>query len=77
MVELIRLQAINLHTFVKVLILLSKQTGSYFIDSKKLPVCDNRRIHSNKVFTEFARRVKSSTRWLYGLKVHLFINELG
>ncbi|RFS17213.1 transposase [Emticicia sp. C21] len=56
--------------FVKVLTLLSKQTGSYFIDCKKLPVCDNRRIHSNKVFTGFARKGKSSTGWFYGLKIH-------
>lgn len=56
---------------------MSKRTGTYFIDSKKLPVCDNRRIHSNKVFEGFAKRGKSSTGWFYGLKVHLIINELG
>lgn len=42
-----------------------------------MPVCDNRRIHSNKVFASFAARGKSSTGWFYGLKVHLIINELG
>ncbi|MEM9681617.1 MAG: IS982 family transposase [Bacteroidota bacterium] len=55
----------------------SKQTGVYFIDSKKLPVCDNRRIKSNKVFKRTAGRGKSSTGWFYGFKVHLVINNEG
>ena len=76
-IELIGRQTIKLYMFVKVLTFLSKQTGNYFIDSKKLPVCDNRRIHSNKVFAGFAKRGKSSTGWFYGLKIHLVINELG
>ena len=53
------------------------QTGVYFVDSKKLPVCDNRRIHSHKVFEGLAARGKSSTGWFYGLKLHLTINNLG
>lgn len=76
-VELMSRQTIKLYMFVKVMTLLSKQTGHYFIDRKKLPVCDNRRIHSNKVFSGFAKRGKSSTGWFYGLKTHLIINELG
>lgn len=76
-IELIGRQIVKLYMFVKMLTLLSKQTGTYFIDSKKLPVCDNRRIHSNKVFAGFAKRGKSSTGWFYGLKIHLIINELG
>ncbi len=55
----------------------SKHTGLYFIDSKKLPVCDNRRIHSNRVFKDVAQRGKTSTGWFYGLKLHLVINNLG
>ncbi|MEM6299660.1 MAG: transposase, partial [Bacteroidota bacterium] len=55
----------------------SRRTGVYFIDSKKLPVCDNRRIHANKVFQGVARRGKSSTGWFYGFKVHLVINNQG
>jgi hypothetical protein len=55
----------------------AKRTGIYFVDSKKLPVCDNRRIHSNKVFKGIASRGKSSTGWFYGLKLHLVINNLG
>jgi len=57
--------------------LLSHRTGCYFIDSKKLPVCDNRRIHHHKVFIEYASRGKSSTGWFYGFKVHLVINQRG
>lgn len=53
------------------------RTGIYFADSKKLPVCDNRRIHSNKVFKDIAARGKSSTGWFYGLKLHLIINNIG
>ncbi|WP_337044610.1 transposase [Emticicia sp. 17c] len=34
-------------------------------------------MHSNKVFTGFATRGKSSTGWFYGLKIHLIINDLG
>lgn len=36
-VELISRQTIKLYVFLKVLTFLSKRTGNYFIDSKKLP----------------------------------------
>jgi Transposase DDE domain len=55
----------------------SLRTGHYYIDSKKLPVCHNRRIHQHKVFSGMASRGKSSTGWYYGLKLHLVINHLG
>lgn len=55
----------------------SSKTGIYYIDSKKLPVCHNRRIHNHKVFVGVATRGKSSTGWFYGLKLHLVINNLG
>lgn len=76
-IELIPYQTLKLHMFVLYQAQQSKKTGNYFADSKKLPVCDNRRIHSNKVFKDFAGRGKSSTGWYYGLKLHLIINELG
>jgi len=56
---------------------LSQQTNHYYIDSKKLPVCDNRRIHSHKVFDQIAATGKASTGWFYGLKLHLVTNEQG
>jgi hypothetical protein len=55
----------------------SQRTGFYIIDSKALVVCDNHRIHSNKVFAGVAARGKSSMGWFYGLKVHLVINQYG
>jgi hypothetical protein len=67
----------GLFLFLQWNILLSHRTGCYFIDSKKLPVCHNRRIHNHKVFVEYARRGKSSTGWFYGFKVHLVINQMG
>lgn len=56
---------------------LAQDTGTYFVDSKKLPVCDNRRIHSHKVFKGIAQRGKTSTGWFFGMKIHLVINNLG
>lgn len=67
----------GLYVFLKWQTLLSRRNGIYFIDSKKLPVCHNRRIHNHKVFVQQARRGKSSTGWFYGLKVHLVINQYG
>lgn len=55
----------------------SVETGVYFCDSKKLPVCDVKRIHANRVFKDVAARGKSSTGWFYGFKLHLVINNLG
>ena len=43
-----------LHVVTKCLCLFNKRTGCYFADSKKLPVCDNRRIHSHRVFANIA-----------------------
>lgn len=53
------------------------RTETYFIDSKPLAVCHNKRIHNNKVFKHIAERGKSSLGWFYGLKLHLVINSLG
>lgn len=67
----------GLYVFLKWQTLLSRRSGTYFIDSKKLPVCHNRRIHNHKVFAEQAQRGKSSTGWFYGFKMHLVINPYG
>ncbi len=76
-IDLLPRQVATLHVLTKYLCLLGKRTGCYFADSKKLPVCDNRRIHSHRVFKDIASRGKSSTGWFYGLKLHLVINQLG
>lgn len=52
-------------------------TGVSFIDSFSLKACDNRRIHSHKVFKNIAQRGKTSTGWFYGFKVHFVINHIG
>ena len=67
----------GLYVFLKWRTLLSSRTGWNIIDSKPLPVCHNRRIHSNKVFDSQAARGKSSMGWFYGFKVHLIINQQG
>jgi hypothetical protein len=56
---------------------LSTPTKHYYVDSKKLPVCDNKRIHSHQVFQAIAQRGKSSTGWFFGLKLHLVTNQYG
>lgn len=56
---------------------LGKVTGVGYVDSTKLEVCDNHRIHSHKVFESLAKRGKTSTGWFYGLKLHLLVNEQG
>jgi len=67
----------GLYVFLKYCTLQSKRTGLYLIDSKQLPVCHNRRIHSHRVFEGLAQRGKSSTGWFFGLKLHLVINKVG
>jgi len=67
----------GLFLFLKYATLLSERRGTYFIDSKKLVVCDNHRIHSHKVFEGLAQRGKTSTGWFFGLKLHLVINAQG
>jgi hypothetical protein len=42
-----------------------------------LVVCHNRRIHSNRVFKELAKRGKNSIGWFFGFKPHIIINDQG
>jgi Transposase DDE domain len=67
----------HMYLFTQYRALSAQRSGLYIIDSKKLPVCHNLRIASNKVFKDVAARGKSSTGWFYGLKIHLIINHLG
>jgi hypothetical protein len=54
-----------------------KCSGISFLDSTTIDVCNNRRIHSHKVFKDLAKRGKTSTGWFYGFKLHLIINDCG
>lgn len=75
--QLISKSTVHLFAFSKWMTLTSEVTSIYYIDSKKLPVCHNRRIHNHRVFKDIAERGKTSTGWFYGLKVHMVINNLG
>ncbi len=52
-------------------------SSNCYIDSTKLAVCDNHRIHQHKVFKGLAQRGKTSMGWFYGLKLHVIINDKG
>ncbi len=52
-------------------------SGTSFVDSTRLRVCDNKRISAHRVFAEYAGRSKTSMGWFYGFKLHLIINEKG
>ena len=54
-----------------------KCTGIAFVDSTKLVVCNNARIHNHKVFDGKAKRGKTSTGWFFGFKLHLVFNDEG
>ena len=54
-----------------------EKTGTYIVDSTRLPICDNKRISRNKVFKGLAQRGKTTMGWFYGLKLHLLINYKG
>jgi hypothetical protein len=56
---------------------LGRCSGISFVDSTALAVCDNRRIHSHKVFAGLAERGKTSMGWFYGFKLHLVVNDCG
>ena len=73
--ELMPYAAIPLYVLISKLT--GKTTGKYYVDSSKLHVCDNLRIHSHKVFKGLARRGKTSTCWFFGFKLHLIINNKG
>ena len=76
-VELIPLSLTFLYTFLKFQSMLNHSYGIAFVDSTKLPVCANSRIHSHKVFKGLAKRGKDSVGWFYGFKLHIIVNEKG
>lgn len=52
-------------------------SGLSFVDSTAVSVCDNHRIHNNRVFEGIAERGKGSMGWFYGFKLHLVVNDRG
>jgi hypothetical protein len=56
---------------------LGRCSGVSFVDSSKIPVCNNLRIKQNKVFEGVAKRGKTSTGWFYGFKIHLIVSDTG
>jgi hypothetical protein len=52
-------------------------TGISFIDSTKLAVCKNQRIHQHRQFKDIAQRGYTSTGWFFGFKLHLVISDKG
>lgn len=50
-------------------------SGISFVDSTFIAVCDNRRLHSHKVFAGLARRGRGSMGWCFGFKLHLVVND--
>ena len=75
-IELIKDSVIPLLLFMKTCCL-GECSGISFIDSTILRVCNNKRIHSHKVFKESAKRGKTTIGWFYGFKLHLVINDKG
>lgn len=75
-VELIRSVLLPLTIYLKTA-RSGKCSGISFVDSTPLRVCHNRRIHSNKVFADFAQRGKSSMGWFFGFKLHIIVNDKG
>jgi hypothetical protein len=74
-VELIPYATLPLFVFAKCLG--SECTGTSFVDSTKLSVCDNRRIYSHKVFKNLAQRGQTSMGWFFGFKLHLVTDQYG
>ncbi len=52
-------------------------TGISFIDATPLKICHNKRIFSNKVFKDLAKRGKSTMGWFFGFKLHITCDTKG
>ena len=76
MVELQKSIALPLTLFLKMK-LLGGCTGISFIDSTPIKICDNHRIHSNKVFKGISQTGCTSMGWFHGFKLHLIHNDEG
>ncbi|MBK9256193.1 MAG: IS982 family transposase [Saprospiraceae bacterium] len=54
-----------------------KGDGVLYLDSKKLTVCHNRRIHSHKVFENIAQRGHCSVGYFFGFKLFVVLDHKG
>lgn len=52
-------------------------TGLSYVDSTPLKICHNKRIYSNKIFKNLAKRGKSTMGWFFGFKLHITTTEKG
>jgi transposase len=52
-------------------------TGFFIIDSTTFKLCENIRFYTCRLFPEFAAWAHSSTRNIFGFKLHIAINEHG
>lgn len=52
-------------------------TGISFVDSTMIPVCNNLRRYTNKVFDGYATDGKGTMGWCHGFKLHLICNDRG
>jgi transposase len=52
-------------------------TGFFIVDSTSFKLCENVRFYSCRLFPEFAAWAHSSTRCIFGFKLHIAIDERG
>ena len=78
-VELMKKGLLVLSRFIGYLIFYNKKMslGLNFIDSTRIPVCNNKRINSHKVFESYAEIGKSTMGWFLGFKLHMIIDYKG
>lgn len=75
-VELMQSNVLALTLYLKTCCL-GQCTGISFIDSTPIRVCNNKRIHANKVFNGIATTGKSTMGWFHGFKLHIMVNDKG
>lgn len=74
--ELVPRSLMYLYGFMEMRCCISEE-GIYYIDSKKITVCHNRRIHSHKVFMGLAQRGHCSVGYFFGFKLFIVLDHIG